>query len=340
MPLGNLVRLIPLKLNEIPSHPSVSAYLNASTHKKHDSDSDFSKMDLSSSDGTSPNLDPNGQPLLIPFIREILDEATNFVDNELPSTFTKKGTKSNPPATAKIELLQRMIGSEEISRIPFERANIPRKAWRVVQGYEEAWFSRKSTHANKPETGTATWEEFDSGLRVQHSEHEREYTPDVLDSFKVLDWNAETDALGDEVGEYRDVKMSIYEMSHKLPFPLLPRVFPVLIITSRTGAGGFIVVQIPINLKALPESFYSSGRNQTQGDTSVKRKRPVLGVYTSIERGILRDSKEIEWIMATASDAKGVLPMWAQKLGVPGAVVNDVGFFMKWTADNRAKKAG
>lgn len=63
-------------------------------------------------------------------------------------------------------------------------------------------------------------------------------------------------------------------------------------------------------------------------------------VYTSIERGILRDSKEIEWIMATASDAKGVLPMWAQKLGVPGAVVNDVGFFMKWTADNRAKKAG
>ena len=139
MPLGNLVRLIPLKLNEIPSHPSVSAYLNASTHKKHDSESDFSKIDLSSSDGTSPNLDPNGQPRLIPFIREILDEATDFVDNELPSTFSKKGTKSNSPATAKIEVSQRMIGSEEISRIPFERANIPRKSSRVVQGYGEAW---------------------------------------------------------------------------------------------------------------------------------------------------------------------------------------------------------
>ena len=69
-------------------------------------------------------------------------------------------------------------------------------------------FARKSTHVHKPETGTATWEEFDSGLRVQHSEHEREYTPDVFDSFKVLDWDAETDALGDELGEYRDVKMS------------------------------------------------------------------------------------------------------------------------------------
>lgn len=44
--------------------------------------------------------------------------------------------------------------------------------------------------------------------------------------------------------------------------------------------------------------------------------------------------------MATASDAKGYLPMWAQKLGVPGAVVNDVGLFMKWTAENRASKQG
>lgn len=69
-------------------------------------------------------------------------------------------------------------------------------------------FARKSTHVHKAETGTATWEEFDGGLRVQHSEHEREYTPDVFDAFKVLDWDAETDALGDELGEYRDVKMS------------------------------------------------------------------------------------------------------------------------------------
>ena len=44
--------------------------------------------------------------------------------------------------------------------------------------------------------------------------------------------------------------------------------------------------------------------------------------------------------MATASDAKGYLPMWTQKLGVPGAVVKDVGLFMKWTADNRASKSG
>lgn len=40
--------------------------------------------------------------------------------------------------------------------------------------------------------------------------------------------------------------------------------------------------------------------------------------------------------MATASDAGGYLPMWAQKLGIPGAVVNDVGLLMKWIDGKRS----
>ena len=79
-------------------------------------------------------------------------------------------------------------------------------------------FARKSTHVNKAENGTATWKEFDGGLRVQHSEHEREYTPDVFDSFKVSDWDREIDALGDELGEYKDVKMSSMSLRHQCPF--------------------------------------------------------------------------------------------------------------------------
>ena len=39
--------------------------------------------------------------------------------------------------------------------------------------------------------------------------------------------------------------------------------------------------------------------------------------------------------MATASDANGWLPMWVQKLGIPGAIVKDVGYFMKWILDER-----
>jgi len=62
-------------------------------------------------------------------------------------------------------------------------------------------------------------------------------------------------------------------------------------------------------------------------------------VYTSIERCKITLSGDIEWIMATASDAKGNLPIAVQKLGVPGAIVNDVGFFMKWIAEKRLSAA-
>ena len=44
--------------------------------------------------------------------------------------------------------------------------------------------------------------------------------------------------------------------------------------------------------------------------------------------------------MATASDAGGYLPMWAQKLGTPGAIVNDVGLFMKWIDGKRSSTDG
>ena len=43
--------------------------------------------------------------------------------------------------------------------------------------------------------------------------------------------------------------------------------------------------------------------------------------------------------MATASDAKGNLPMFAQKMGVPGAVLKDVGYFVGWCAKQRGKEA-
>ena len=66
-------------------------------------------------------------------------------------------------------------------------------------------------------------------------------------------------------------------MCHKLPFPLAPRVFSVLVVHARTGQDGLIVVQVPIKLKSLPESLYSSGRNQTEGDGAIKRKKPVFG---------------------------------------------------------------
>ena len=145
-------------------------------------------------------------------------------------------------------------------------------------------------------------------------------------------------------------------MCHKLPFPLLPRVFPELVVTAKTGPFSFIVVQIPVNINSLQEAFYSSGRNLKEGDTDVKRKSPVIGyvavslncsfhkyiadltrcrVYTSVERCRIGEDQSIEWTVAAASNAKGFVPMWTQKLGVPGALVKDVGLLIKWISQRR-----
>lgn len=71
--------------------------------------------------------------------------------------------------------------------------------------------------------------------------------------------------------------MVVYEMCHKLPFPLSPRVFPVLVITARTGPESFVIVQIPVDLTKLPKAFYSNGRNIKEGNSELKRKKPTLG---------------------------------------------------------------
>lgn len=57
--------------------------------------------------------------------------------------------------------------------------------------------------------------------------------------------------------------------------------------------------------------------------------------YTSIECCRIAEDESIQLTMATASDAKGSLPMWTQKLGVPGAIVKDVGFLIKWISQRR-----
>lgn len=144
-------------------------------------------------------------------------------------------------------------------------------------------------------------------------------------------------------------------MAHSIPFPLNNRVFPVLVVRALTGnhkqaslsqpnptttsPPGFIVAQIPIDLTSLPDSLYSSGRHRKDGDSAKKRASVTMGRYVSVERVMLDEGsgsdsegkKRISWMMTTASDAGGNLPISVQKLGVPGAVIKDVGLFIGWT---------
>lgn len=140
-------------------------------------------------------------------------------------------------------------------------------------------------------------------------------------------------------------------MCHAMPFPLKPRCFPILVVTANVQPDdGFIAITIPVSLSAetTPTSYYSSGRNVLEAPDKQRKAKPVFGVYAAIERTRkittqdtadesmhgAKDRKgkegQIEWIMATASDAKGDLPMAMQKLGIPGAVAKDVGFFLGW----------
>lgn len=327
-PLGNLVRLLPLHINELPAHPALESLISTPPRQNQSS-------------GSSPyqagNVDSSERPNLISFMEEVLEQATVFIDDTIPNTFKKSGLKSSPPAIAKVELLRRNISKEEIQAIPWINDSVPRN-WSNGEKPAEAWFARRSRHANHSSEGTADLDEFDCGLRHEHSKHEQEYTPDVFDSYRVLDWSEQIKsaiANGSAIDNYRELSMSIYEMCHKLPAMLSNRVFPVLVLTAKRGKHAFVVVQIPVDVSGLTGAMYSNGRNLQEGDSTVKRKKPVLGVYTSIEHCRMLPDRNIEWVMATASDAKGWLPMWAQKLGVPSAVLKDVGLFIGWVKKQR-----
>ena len=191
--LGNLVRLLPFHVNELPAH-----------HAFDSPDND---------PALNRNNSPVERPNLISFIEEVLDQATMFVDDNLPATFKDGGLKSSPPAAAKVKLLSRSIGSSDLQSVPWVNSRIPRN-W-SVDGKKpkptEHWFARKSVHVNHSGEGTATLAEFDFGLRHQHSEHESEYTPDVFDAYRVLDWDGDIKsavARGATIDNYSDFSMS------------------------------------------------------------------------------------------------------------------------------------
>lgn len=263
----------------------------------------------------------NARPSIEEYIAAALAEADSFMTSYLPANFKSKSKdKRSPPSTAPVELLSHEIPS----------SSFPPSA--KTQGKtlpSETWFARTSIHGNAVKSGTASWDEFDRGTRADHCQREDDYTPDVLDAHLVFDWSEELSKLGKKVGEWEDVGAEVREMLHNIPPPLNDRVFTVMCIwAKRPAKNDFLVVQLPVDPRGLPGTKYAD------------RPKITTGQYVSIERGELVDEgKNVKWQMGTASDAGGNLPMWAQKLGVPGAVVKDVGLFMQYCEDQRKGKA-
>ncbi|KAJ5825901.1 hypothetical protein N7474_003039 [Penicillium riverlandense] len=315
-----------------------------------------------------PSLPPNpSRPELSQFITTALREAISLLDTTIPSTLTADSKpRSSPPSHAKVKLLRgwrKPAGSDSN-----QARNGPGKG--------EFWVCRESQHVDSAASGTASWEEFEDGLRQDHAKHEMEYTPSVTGVERLLQW--EGPELETEL-EVEGVMYTDFEVEGKsklfslqsdhthLPPRRADRAALVLSLTisARTSnkldteqeqqqqqsPPGFVTIQIPLHPDAS-----STPTELHQKIHSTVPRRTIFANYASVERVMSRRSStqdssspettssgHVQWTMATTSDAGGSIPQWVQRNwtlgGVPRAVVADVGLFIGWT-DQRRKKRG
>lgn len=280
---------------------------------------------------SSPN-----ESSLSSFITSILGEAIPFIDGVAP--------KTGASPTWKIRGTPKKYASSE-AIVPLYERVVPGKDLDRVQGMDplsadhkdETWFCRRSCHRNAAEKGTASWKEFTHAFRDEHPKTEKAFTPTVLSATIALEWDAKGLQVDAYRGRWKVESLKVVEMTHKIdPKPLKNRTFPVLQLSaSLLDTDEFMVISIPL-----------SDFEKHEHSRDAKDKKLVVAAYVSIERirilpaaSMGGKAGEIEWIMATASDAKGVLPQWMQNVAVPGQVAHDVDMFLKWIPSQRTKSA-
>ena len=109
-PLGNLVRLLPLHINELPAHPALESLLSPPSEPSESAESSSSQ---------AGKVELSERPNLISFMEEVLDQAALFIDDTIPATFEEGAVKKSPPAVARVRILSRKISKAEIEAIPW-----------------------------------------------------------------------------------------------------------------------------------------------------------------------------------------------------------------------------
>ncbi|EPE29280.1 hypothetical protein GLAREA_00440 [Glarea lozoyensis ATCC 20868] len=317
--LGPWVRLEGVSIQQLP--PGAIPLHGASSDSKESAEAPKERDDNGSISAAN----------IFSFITSILAESIPFIDGVAPksggpSTWKAKGApKKFPTSKAPVHLCEWTVPGAELDQVSgMSQFSADRK--------DEYWCCRKSVHRDVAETGTATWREFVHNFKDHHAESERDFTPTVMEARKALEWDTEGIEVEVNGERWDNITMVLCESKHKIdPKPLKNRTFPVVQVTAMlAGAKEFLVISIP--LTDFDKSPYSK---------FAKDKSLVIASYTSIERvRVLPDSGDIEWIMATASNAKGVLPQFVQNMAVPGAIAKDVEFFMSWIPTQRASGNG
>lgn len=125
-----------------------------------------------------PSL-PNDSPRPNPnqFVRTALHEALELLDSFQSLLTTDSKLRSSSPSEAKVKLLR---GWRKPSEQNSDASN--------AKDRPEFWVCRKSEHVDSSTKGTASWSEFEAGLRSDHAEHEMEYTPSVTSVERLLEW--------------------------------------------------------------------------------------------------------------------------------------------------------
>ncbi|KAB5580615.1 hypothetical protein GE09DRAFT_445704 [Coniochaeta sp. 2T2.1] len=309
---------------------------------------------------------PSTPSTLTPFLTALLSEALPFIDSvspksspspstssppantPSPSPWKVKSTKHLPASSSPIRLLTRIIPSSSL--LPLTTT----LSLKQEEIKSETWACRLSLHPDAPRAGTASWAEFKHAIKDRHAETEEAFTPSVVSAREVMRWDC--DGVGEvEIGgggggqrqRWGKFTLAVVEMRHKVGRPVLKdRVFGVLQMTgSLLDAEGrereeFVVVSVSVR------DFGVAG--EETGESSTEKGEVVVGRYVSVERvrklektqeeGEVDGEGKIEWLMATASDAGGVLPAWVQARAVPGQIAKDVGLFLRWVQEERKKR--
>ena len=265
-----------------------------------------------------------------------------------PSRLWKaKGQKSYKDSVARVQISERVIPAGDLDEVARRGGPPPAVAARYHDGHPtsgETWICRRSLHEDVAAPGTAAWTEFRRCFKEAHAETEDAFTPTVVGAREAASWDCGS-VEAEEGGEtWGNFTLKLEEMRHKIGKPLKDRTFPVLQMTCSAMARGegegdsedaaatqhrekpeFLVVSVTVaDFDRAPNAEYS------------RAKDTVLAAYASVERiRKLPATGEIEWIMATASDARGVLPQWVQNMAVPGQVAKDVPLFLGWIARER-----
>lgn len=112
--------------------------------------------------------------------RSALREALELLQSVPSALATDPKPRASSPSTAKVKLLR---GWSSQSKLTPDKPN--------AGASPEFWVFRQSEHANSKTDGTASWGEFEEGLREDHAEHEMQYTPSMTGLESLLTWSRE-----------------------------------------------------------------------------------------------------------------------------------------------------